>query len=59
MAKEMVKESSPLLIAVAWLLVLGPTGWGLTYTVKNALKIFTAGAAPAPAPAPVQVNTPH
>ncbi len=59
MAKEMVKESSPLLIAVAWLLVLGPTGWGLTYTVQNALKIFTAGPAPAAAPAPTQVNTPR
>ncbi len=59
MAEEIVKKSSPLLVAVAWLLVLGPTGWGLTYTVQNALKIFTAGAAPAPAPAPVQVNTPH
>jgi hypothetical protein len=59
MAEEIVKKSSPLLVAVAWLLVLVPTGWGLTYTVQNALKIFTAGAAPAPAPAPVHVNTPH
>ncbi len=47
------KTSSPLLVAVAWLVVLVPTGWGLTYTVQNALKIFTKGtAAPAPATTP-------
>ena len=40
-----VRKSSPVLIAAAWLLVLVPTGWGLTYTVQNALKLFR----PAPA----------
>ena len=40
-----VQKSSPVLIAAAWLLVLVPTGWGLTYTVQNALKLFQ----PAPA----------
>ena len=45
------KKSSPLLIAVAWIVVIVPTTWGLTYTVQNAMKIFTAGAATAPAPA--------
>jgi hypothetical protein len=43
------KKSSPLLIAVAWLIVVAPTMWGLTYTVQNALKIFTK-AAPVTAP---------
>jgi hypothetical protein len=47
MAEEAVKKSSPALIAVAWLIVLVPAGWGLTFTVENALKIFQAGAAPA------------
>ncbi len=37
-----VKKSSPLLIAAAWIIVIIPTAWGLDYTVKNALKIFTA-----------------
>jgi hypothetical protein len=37
-----VKTSSPLLIAAAWIIVIIPTAWGLDYTVKNALKIFTA-----------------
>jgi len=43
-----VKKSSPLLIAVAWVIVVLPTLWGLNYTVQNALKIF---AKPAPAAA--------
>jgi hypothetical protein len=34
------KTSSPILIAAAWLIVLIPTGWGLSYTVQNAMKIF-------------------
>jgi hypothetical protein len=50
MAEPVVKNSSPALIAVAWIIVLVPAAWGLTYTVQNALKIFTA---PAPAAAPV------
>ena len=39
--------SSPLLIAAAWLLVLVPTGWGLAYTVQNAMKLFTTQPAAA------------
>jgi hypothetical protein len=50
MAEETVKKSSPALIAVAWLIVVVPAGWGLTYTVQNALKIFQTSATP-PAPA--------
>jgi hypothetical protein len=51
MAEQVVKKSSAALIAVAWLIVLVPAGWGLTYTVQNALKIFQTSAAPASAPA--------
>ena len=39
---DTTQKSSPALIAAAWLLVLLPTGWGLTYTVQNALKLFAA-----------------
>jgi hypothetical protein len=35
------KQSSPLLVAGAWLVVIVPAIWGLSYTVKNAVKIFT------------------
>lgn len=47
MATETVQhaKSSPVLIAAAWLLVVLPAAWGLNYTVRNALKIFTVGAA--------------
>ncbi|GAC1362418.1 MAG: hypothetical protein NVSMB3_10660 [Acidobacteriaceae bacterium] len=43
------KRTSPLLIAAAWLVVMIPAGWGLRYTVQNALKIFAQPAASAPA----------
>lgn len=43
MAEENVKKSSPLLIALAWAIVVIPTAWGFSYTLANALKIFTAG----------------
>ncbi len=57
MAQQTASKSSPLAIALAWLIVVAPTTWGLTYTVQNALKIFTraspaAVSAPASAPAP-------
>jgi len=47
-----IRKSSPLLIAVAWIVVVVPTLWGLTFTVQNAMKIFTHPAVTAPAPAP-------
>jgi hypothetical protein len=50
MADMSTKKSSPLLIAVAWIIVIVPTTWGLTYTVQNALKIFTKAAPAATAP---------
>lgn len=46
-----VKKSSPLLIAVAWIIVIVPTVWGLKYTVQNAMKLFTAPTPAASAPA--------
>lgn len=49
------KKSSPALIAVAWLVVLLPLGWGFNFTLQNAVKLFTntgAVAAPAATPAP-------
>ena len=46
---ESIEKSSPLLIAAAWIVVLVPATWGLTYTVQNALKIFTKAPAAAPA----------
>jgi hypothetical protein len=46
-----VKTSSPLLIAVAWIIVVVPTAWGLNYTVRNAMKLFTSSAPAASAPA--------
>ena len=58
MAEMVVKKSSPLLIVAAWLVVVIPAGWGLTYTVQDAMKIFTtaptAGTAPTPAPIPAK-----
>jgi hypothetical protein len=47
------KKSSPILIAIAWAIVVIPTVWGLSYTVQNALKIFvTAPAATSVTPTP-------
>jgi hypothetical protein len=46
-----VKRSSPLLIAAAWIIVIVPTAWGLNYTVRNAMKLFTAASPAAAAPA--------
>jgi K+ transporter len=53
MASSEVKKSSPALIAVAWVIVVVPTLWGLNYTVQNALKIFAKPTTPASAPAAV------
>jgi hypothetical protein len=47
MGNATIKKTSPALIAVTWLIVLVPTAWGLTYTVQNALKIFSKASPPA------------
>lgn len=62
MSVQTIRKSSPLAIALAWFIVVVPTAWGLTYTVQNALKIFTsapASAAPAAAPAPAPAPAPR
>lgn len=48
---ETQKRTSPLLIAAAWAVVILPAGWGLRYTVQNALKIFAKTDAAVTAPA--------
>ncbi len=48
---DTVKKSSPLMIAIAWIIVIIPTVWGLNYTVQNAMKLFTASTPAATAPA--------
>ena len=48
---ETVDKSSPVLIGLAWAVVVLPTLWGLNYTVQNALKIFTKPTAGVSAPA--------
>ena len=42
MAEHSSSKSSPLLILVAWAVVVAPAAWGLTRTVQSALKIFSA-----------------
>ena len=62
MEQQNVRKSSPLLIAVAWLIVVAPAAWGLTHTVQNAMKIFAQPAAKAPvatAPATPAATAPH
>lgn len=49
---ESVKKSSPALVAAAWIVVVVPAVWGLTFTVQNAFKIFSRPAVSAAA-APV------
>jgi hypothetical protein len=52
-----MKKTSPLAVALAFLVVLVPLSWGLYRSVKNSLPLFTAShAAPAPiaAPAPMK-----
>lgn len=36
------RRSSPLMIALAWAVVVIPTAWGFSHTLANAMKIFTA-----------------
>jgi len=46
-----VKKSSPVIIALAWAVVIIPLGWGFNYTLQNAFKLFTASSPAATAPA--------
>jgi hypothetical protein len=47
-----MKKTSPLTVALAFLVVAIPLGWGLYRSVKNSMPLFTAGKAPAAAAAP-------
>jgi hypothetical protein len=46
-----MKKTSRLSVALAFLVVAVPLGWGLYRSVKNSMPLFTAGKAAAPAPA--------
>jgi hypothetical protein len=50
MADTTVKKSSPLMIALAWAVVIIPLGWGFNYTLQNAFKLFTAATPVVTAP---------
>ena len=50
MADTTVKKSSPILIALAWAIVIIPTAWGFNFTLQNAMKLFTAPTPAAAAP---------
>ncbi len=43
--------TSPLLVALTWAVVTVPALWGLSYTVRNAMKLFTHQPPAATAPA--------
>ena len=51
MADNPVKTSSPILIVLAWAVVILPTAWGFNFTLQNAMKLFTAPSAAPTAPA--------
>ncbi len=51
MADTRAKHSSPILIALAWAIVIIPTAWGFNFTLQNAMKLFTAPSAAPTAPA--------
>jgi hypothetical protein len=50
-----MKKTSPLSVALAFLVVALPLGWGLYRSIKNSMPLFTASKAPAPAAAPAAV----
>ncbi len=47
-----MKRSPFLKVALAFLVVALPLGWGFYRSVRNSLPLFTAGSAAAAAPAP-------
>jgi hypothetical protein len=44
------KKSSLLLIAVSWIVVLIPLGWGVVQSVVKSLPLFSVSAAPKTGP---------
>jgi hypothetical protein len=53
-----MKKTSPLSVALAFLVVALPLGWGLYRSVKNSMPLFTASKAPAALPAPAASAAP-
>jgi hypothetical protein len=41
-----MKKTSPLSVALAFLVVALPLGWGLYRSIKNSMPLFTASTAP-------------
>jgi hypothetical protein len=53
-----MKKTSPLSIALAFLVVALPLGWGLYRSVMNSKPLFSAAKAPLPAAAPAPGTAP-
>ena len=51
MVENTAKKSSPVMITLAWAVVIIPLGWGFNYTLQNAFKLFTASAPATTSPA--------
>ena len=47
-----MKKTPPLTVALAFLVVALPLGWGLYRSIKNSMPLFTAGSPPAAPVAP-------
>jgi hypothetical protein len=43
---ESAGKTSPVIIAVMWIIVTVPLGWGVFESVKKSLPLFQAAAAP-------------
>jgi hypothetical protein len=48
MSTASVQKSSPLVIALAWIVVLLPLGWGVYQSVVKSLPLFQTAATPPP-----------
>jgi hypothetical protein len=46
------KKSSPLLVAISWIIVLVPLGWGVVQSVVKSLPLLQTSSAPALPPSP-------
>ncbi len=47
-----MKKTSPLSVALAFLVIAVPLGWGFYRSVRNSMPLFTAGKPAVAAPAP-------
>lgn len=52
-----MKKTSPLLVALAFLVIAIPLAWGFYRSVRNSVPLFTAGKVPVAAPAPAAPAT--